>query len=98
MTQTARELAHAILNGDIWADQDAETVAEAYLEALVTLDLQKPGAQSSRYPKEQQMTDVKETTETTETVTEKPGETTVERETSETTEPVTADGDDDDGA
>ena len=43
------------------------------------------------------MTDTKETTETTETVTQKPGETMVERETLETTEPVPA-GDDDDGA
>lgn len=49
-------------------------------------------------PKETQMTDVKETTETTEKLTEKPGETIVEREMEETTEPVTETPADDDGA
>ena len=33
MTQPARELAHTILHG-IWTDQDAETVADAYLTLL----------------------------------------------------------------
>ncbi len=38
MTQPARELAHTILHG-IWTDQDAETVADAYLHTHQALQL-----------------------------------------------------------